>query len=152
MMLSVPSGPTSRGSLGIRHEAAQRDDKQRSTITLTAPYGARKMVFNSPKRRLFAMVIAPVFFLPGTAHGDDSPVRTYFVGISVTDTIRYGSLAKLAKGQGHTLTWGRDMIPGAPLSWLWEHPKDGFHEEPFGLYPRTLSEHSWGYSRSSSLS
>ena len=101
------------------------------------------MVFNSPRRRFFALVIAPVLFLSGTAHGDDSPLRTYFVGNSVTDTIRYGSLAKLAKSRGHTLTWGRDMIPGAPLSWLWEHPKDGFQEEPFGLYPRALSEYPW---------
>ena len=110
---------------------------------VTASSGDRKMAFNSPKRRFFALVIAPVLFLSGTAHGDDSPLRTYFVGNSVTDTIRYGSLAKLAKSRGHTLTWGRDMIPGAPLSWLWEHPKDGFQEEPFGLYPRALSEHPW---------
>jgi hypothetical protein len=101
------------------------------------------MVFNSPGRHFFAFVIAPVLFLSGTAHGDDSPLRTYFVGNSVTDTIRYGSLAKLAKSRGHTLAWGRHMIPGAPLSWLWEHPKDGFQQEPFGLYPRALSEHSW---------
>ncbi len=101
------------------------------------------MVFNSPRRRFFALVIAPLLFLSGTAHGDDSPLRTYFVGNSVTDTIRYGSLAKLAKSRGHTLTWGRDMIPGAPLSWLWEHPNDGFQEEPFGLYPKALSENPW---------
>ncbi len=90
-----------------------------------------------------ALMIAPIVFLSGLAHGDDSPLRTYFVGNSVTDTIRYGSLAKLAKSQGHTLTWGRDMIPGSPLSWLWEHPKDGFQQEPFGLYPRALSEYAW---------
>ena len=35
------------------------------------------------------------------------------------------------------------MIPGSPLSWLWEHPKDGFQQEPFGLYPRALSEYAW---------
>ncbi len=101
------------------------------------------MVFNSPRLRFFAVVIAPVLCLSGTAHGADSPLRTYFVGNSVTDTIRYGSLAKLAQSRGHTLTWGRDMIPGAPLSWLWDHPKDGFQEEPFGLYPKALSESSW---------
>jgi len=78
-----------------------------------------------------SIIIAPVLCLSGTAHGDDSPLRTYFVGNSVSDTIRYGSLAKLAQSQKHTLTWGRDMISGASLSWLWEHPKDGFHEEPF---------------------
>jgi hypothetical protein len=74
-------------------------------------------------------VIATTFFLPVTALAGDRPLRTYFVGNSVTDTIRYGSLAKLAGSRGHTLTWGRDMIPGAPLSWLWQHPDDGFRED-----------------------
>ncbi len=101
------------------------------------------MAVTSPSRRFFALLIAPVVFLSGTTRGDDSPLRSYFVGNSVTDTIRYGSLAKLAKSQRHTLTWGRDMIPGSSLSWLWEHPKDGFQEAPFGLYPRALSEHPW---------
>ena len=101
------------------------------------------MVFNSSKRSFLSLFIASVLLLSGTAHGDDSPLRTYFVGNSVTDTIRYGSLANLAKSRERTLTLGRDMIPGAPLSWLWEHPKDGLQEEPFGLYPRALSEHFW---------
>jgi hypothetical protein len=26
---------------------------------------------------------------------------------------------------------------------LWEHPKDGFREEPFGLYPKARAESSW---------
>ncbi len=101
------------------------------------------MVFNSPRLRFLALVIASILFASGAAQGDDRPLRTYFVGNSVTDMARYGSLAKLAKSRGHTLTWGRDMIPGASLSWLWEHPKDGFQEAPFGLYPRALSEYPW---------
>ena len=47
------------------------------------------------------------------------------------------------ESRGHTLNWGRDMIPGAPLQWLWEHPADGFQAEPFGLYPRALAEFPW---------
>ena len=101
------------------------------------------MVFDSARRCFFAVVIGVLLFFCRSAHGDDSPLRAYFVGNSVTDTIRYGSLAKLAKSQAQTLTWGRDMIPGAPLPWLWEHPKDGFQEEPFGLYPKALSEYTW---------
>ena len=122
---------------------SQLDDRQRGAMTVTASSGDRKMVFNLPKRRFFALVIAPVLFLSGMAYGDDRPLRTYFVGNSVTDTIRYGSLAKLAMSRGHKLTWGRDMIPGASLSWLWEHSKDGFQEEPFGLYPRALAGYPW---------
>ncbi|QEH32242.1 hypothetical protein OJF2_07110 [Aquisphaera giovannonii] len=82
--------------------------------------------------------------LPSTVSCEDvKSARAYFVGNSVTDTIRYGSLAKLAESRGRTLTWGRDMIPGSPLSWLWDHPADGFRQEPFGLYPTALGEYSW---------
>ena len=101
------------------------------------------MSLNLTVRRTLCVMIALTLFLSDKVIGDDKPTRAYFVGNSVTDTIRYGSLAKLAQSRGHTLTWGRDMIPGAPLQWLWEHPKDGFQEEPFGLYPRALSEYSW---------
>ena len=79
-----------------------------------------------------------------TVLADDGKISgAYFVGNSVTDTIRYGSLAKLAESRGHALTWGRDMIPGVPLCWLWEHPRDGFQQEPFGLYPRALTDFPW---------
>jgi hypothetical protein len=76
------------------------------------------MSFSSQRPGFFASVIAAILFVSGTAHADDNPLRAYFVGNSVTDTIRYGSLAKLAQSRGHALTWGRDMIPGAPLQWL----------------------------------
>jgi hypothetical protein len=92
-------------------------------------------------QRMIFGVIAQFLLLMGVAFSDDQPLRTYFVGNSLTDTTRYGALAKLTASRGHTLTWGRDMIPGAPLSWLWEHPKDGFQEEPFGLYPKALAEY-----------
>ena len=118
--------------------------RRRAAMTVIASSGDSKMDFNLAGRGVFASVIASVLFVSVTAHGDDSPLRTYFIGNSVTDTIRHGSLAKFAKSRGHILTWGRDMIPGAPLSWLWEHPKDGFQQEPFGLYPRPpLSEQPW---------
>ena len=74
---------------------------------------------------------------------EGEPLRAYFVGNSVTDTINYRGLASLAKSRGKTLAWGRHMIPGAPLSWIWQHPKDGFQQEPFGHYPKALSEYAW---------
>src|SRR5271157_1592796 len=101
------------------------------------------MSLNLTVRRPLCLMTALSLFLSVKVFGDDKPSRAYFVGNSVTDTIRYGSLAELAQSRGHTLTWGRDMIPGAPLQWLWEHPKDGFQEEPFGLYTRALSEFPW---------
>ena len=35
------------------------------------------------------------------------------------------------------------MIPGAPLQWIWQHPKDGFQEPPFGHYPTALANFQW---------
>jgi hypothetical protein len=94
-------------------------------------------------QRMVFGVIAQVLLVTGVSFSDDQPLRVYFVGNSVTDTIRYAPLAKLVASRGHTLTWGRDMILGAPLSWLWEHPKDGFRQEPFGLYPEALTRYPW---------
>lgn len=70
-------------------------------------------------------------------------LRVYFVGNSVTDTIRYDTLEKLAASQGRRLVWGRHMIPGAPLAWISEHPNDGFTKEPFGRYPQALPNYEW---------
>ena len=51
-------------------------------------------------------------------------LRVYYLGNSVTDTVRYGELAKLAATRGVKLHWGRTMIPGAPLEWLYTHPNE----------------------------
>ena len=79
----------------------------------------------------------------GFASEPGKTLRVYFVGNSVTDTVRYGSLAKLAASRQHPLVWGRQMIPGAPLQWLWEHPAEGFTEKPYG-YPReAFTNYEW---------
>jgi Mlc titration factor MtfA (ptsG expression regulator) len=67
----------------------------------------------------------------------------YYIGNSVTDTIRYGPLTELAATRGVKITWGRHMIPGAPLEWLYTHPNDGFREEPFGGWQKALNEFAW---------
>ena len=89
---------------------------------------------------LLAAIVAAAAESP--APGAD-PLRVYFVGNSVTDTINYRALAELAKSRGHQQVWGRHMIPGAPLQWIWEHPQDGFQEQPLGHYPAALGEHQW---------
>jgi hypothetical protein len=74
---------------------------------------------------------------------DQKTLRVYFVGNSVTDTINYRGLADLAQSRGYTQIWGRHMIPGAPLQWIWQHPRDGFQEPPFGHYPTALANYQW---------
>lgn len=69
--------------------------------------------------------------------------RVYFIGNSLTDNIQYDALERIAAHQKVLITWGRHMIPGAPLSWIWEHPQDGFMKKPFGYYPQALPNHQW---------
>ncbi|MDX1963393.1 MAG: hypothetical protein SFX18_09585 [Pirellulales bacterium] len=75
------------------------------------------------------------------------PLRVYFVGNSVTDTLKYGLFADLAKSQGRELVWGRHVIPGTPLflplKLAEEGKESGFVEEPFGDCKRALSNHTW---------
>lgn len=84
------------------------------------------------------------FSLSGAAAAEPpKTLRVYYLGNSVTDTIRYAQLAKLAATRGVTLTWGRHMIPGAPLEWLHAHPNDGFREPPYGGWQSALTEYAW---------
>jgi hypothetical protein len=97
-------------------------------------------------KRLLIVLVALAAFAPAS-QAQNAPtgrtLRVYFIGNSVTDTIRYGSLAKLAASRGHKLIWGRQMIPGAPLQWLWDHPNDGFTEKPFGYPADAFTQHEW---------
>jgi hypothetical protein len=61
--------------------------------------------------------------LPPTATAAE-PVAVFHVGNSLTDQA-YG-MHDLAKARGHETTFGRHMIPGAPLDWLWNHRGEGF--------------------------
>lgn len=70
-------------------------------------------------------------------------LRVYFVGNSVTDTINYHGLEALAKSRRYKHVWGRHMIPGAPLQWIWQHPDQGFQEQPYGHYPTALTSFQW---------
>ena len=70
-------------------------------------------------------------------------VRAYHVGNSVTDTIRYNALKRIANSRGDEYVFGRHMIPGAPLDWIWEHPAQGFKENPYGYYPNALPNYEW---------
>ena len=54
------------------------------------------------------------------------PVAIFHVGNSLTDQA-YG-MHDIAKARGHETKFGRHMIPGAPLEWLWNHRAEGFRE------------------------
>jgi hypothetical protein len=94
-------------------------------------------------KRIAVLVLIGAAVPPAFGQETKKPFRVYFVGNSVTDTINYRALAELAKSRGHNHVWGRHMIPGAPLQWIWQHPKDGFQEPPFGHYPTALANYEW---------
>jgi hypothetical protein len=81
------------------------------------------------------------------ATGQAVTKRIYFVGNSVTDVVKYGLLADLAKSRGHAIVWGRHMIPGAPLFFMLnnalEGKPSGFIEEPFGDCVNALKQFEW---------
>ena len=62
----------------------------------------------------------------GVAAGADETVAIFHVGNSLTDQA-YG-MHDVAKARGHRTKFGRHMIPGSPLEWLWNHREDGFRE------------------------
>lgn len=68
--------------------------------------------------------------------------RIYWIGNSVTDALQYGDWVKSAESAGEQIEWGRHMIPGAPIGWIWEHP-DGICESPYGCYPNALNNYTW---------
>jgi hypothetical protein len=70
-------------------------------------------------------------------------LRVYHIGNSVTDTIHYRSLQQMAASDGNAYTFGRHMISGAPLQYIWDHPTSGFKEKPYGYYPTALADFDW---------
>ena len=95
-------------------------------------------------RTLFLALASALLYLASFSNAAQAQTqRVYFIGNSVTDTVRYGELAKLAAARDVKLDWGRTMIPGAPLEWIYTHPNDGFQQEPFGTWKKALNDFAW---------
>jgi hypothetical protein len=69
-----------------------------------------------------ALITALVAILTASSQAAD-PVAVFHVGNSLTDQA-YG-MHDIAKARGHETKFGRHMIPGAPLDWLWNHRNEG---------------------------
>lgn len=100
-------------------------------------------------RNLFTPLNAAVAFLAAaltpvaSAAEPTEKLRVFYIGNSVTDTINYDGLAGLARSVGVEYTWGRHMIPGAPLGFIWKTPEKGFKKDPFGAAREALANHAW---------
>ncbi len=70
--------------------------------------------------------------------------RMFFVGNSVTDAMNYQGLKSIVQSRGNVDTWSRLMIPGAPLSYLWDaRTTGGFTEQPYGNPDNAFTVYSW---------
>jgi hypothetical protein len=70
-------------------------------------------------------------------------LRVYHIGNSLTNGIGYGSLDGMAAADGREYMFGRHVIPGAPLSWIWDHPDGGNRTAPFGRSRDALAQNQW---------
>ena len=98
------------------------------------------------------LVIASFVLCRFAAAAEPSPspktLRVYFIGNSVTDTLKYGAFAEAVQAMNGKMAWGRQMIPGSPLFLLWRaaenKPQDcGFTEKPFGGSIQALRDFEW---------
>jgi hypothetical protein len=80
-----------------------------------------------------------ILLLLGTIHASTA----YYIGNSHTDNIVYNKFKTMVESTGKQLQWGRQTIPGAPLSWNWEH--SGICEPPYGCYVNALPNYSWDF-------
>ena len=70
-------------------------------------------------------------------------IAIFHIGNSLTDQA-YG-MHDIAAARDKPTKFGRHMIPGSPLDWLWNHRDEGFRQ-PDGEKPADaiLREHKWG--------
>ncbi len=92
-----------------------------------------------PRFRFSLLAAFLLFLAPLTLPAES----IYFIGNSVTDTLKYPGFQAMAEAAGKTQPWGRQMIPGAPLEWLWNHPTDGFTRAPYNYPTNALSNYTW---------
>lgn len=76
--------------------------------------------------RVRSLAVCLGLLLGAVATEAADPVAVFHVGNSLTDQA-YG-MHDIAKARGHETKFGRHMIPGAPLEWLWNHRAEGFRE------------------------
>jgi hypothetical protein len=82
------------------------------------------MCFSSRRTRVSLACL--ILLAAASSVGADQPLAIFHVGNSLTDQA-YG-MHDIAEARGHETVFGRHMIPGAPLQWLWNHRSEGFRQ------------------------
>jgi len=90
---------------------------------------------------LLPVVLVALCPILARSAGAAAPVAIFHVGNSLTDQA-YG-MHDMAKARKHETKFGRHMIPGAPLDWLWNHRNEGFREPGTKAADEILQENKW---------
>ena len=102
---------------------------------------------SSPWRRAGTQLYRYVLLLLGFWAAGQAQAQTekriYTVGNSVTDGVNFEGFKALAESRGYVHTLARHMIPGAPLSWLWDNQNSGFIVEPYGPPNNAFPNYTW---------
>lgn len=96
-----------------------------------------------PQKGEYTMRTAATFLTVVCLLAPTFALNAYYIGNSLTDNINYGTFESAAEAAGEELSWGRHMIPGAPLDWILGHSESGFCESPYGYYPNALGNYTW---------
>lgn len=90
---------------------------------------------------------APSGYVQRSALSATAPVKEFWLGNSVSDTrldsLNDAGVDAIAATVGGIFSYGRFMIPGASLKWLWEHSTEGFTTSPYGSYATALANYKW---------
>jgi uncharacterized protein YjdB len=102
----------------------------------------------SPFRRAGArlyryLLLLLSFWAAGHPAQAQTEKRIYTVGNSVTDGVNFEGFKALAESRGYVHTLARHMIPGAPLSWLWDNQNSGFIVQPYGPPNNAFPNYTW---------
>ncbi len=89
----------------------------------------------------FSLTLLVFGILPGGALAETR--RIFLIGNSVTDAVGYTTFQQVAQSRGYTHIWGRHVILGSPLEYIWSNPNSGFETAPFGHYPNALPNYNW---------
>jgi len=92
-------------------------------------------------RSIRNFLLAALLISAASIRGDS--LRVYLMGNSLTDNIDHSGLIQLAEEGRHTQIHGSHRIPGAPISWLYDHPDHGFSHKPFGRWGQAFAEYQW---------
>lgn len=72
-------------------------------------------------------IVLSAISIAATAAAQGAGLKVFHIGNSLTD--QSYAMHSIAIGKGYTnVQYGRHMIPGAPIHWLWSHQSDGFRQ------------------------